>query len=194
MNWLDAVLVIILLVSVITSFRKGLAREVIGLVSVVLAILMSIWFYGTAGAYLLRFVSSRAAANLAGFLAVFCVVMLLGSLVSWIVGKFLRVTGLSFFDHLLGAIFGVARGTLISVALIMGIMAFSPSGKAPASVVDSRMAPYVVTGARVFVAVAPHDLKEGFHQSYIQVKAAWSNALEKSIRTTPGAEKGQHEK
>ena len=115
MNWLDIVLVIVLAASVATSFRKGLTREAIGLAAVILGILLGIWFYGTAGAFLSRFVSSRAAANLAGFLAVFCGVLLLGSLVRWVVGKFLRVTGLSFFDHLLGAAFGAARGVLLAV-------------------------------------------------------------------------------
>lgn len=194
MNWLDAVLAIILVASVITSIRKGLSREVIGLVAVVLALLSGIWFYGTAGSFLLHYLSSRTAANLAGFLVVFCGVMLLGSVVSWVTGKFLRVTGLSFFDHLLGAAFGVARGVLIAVAVITGIMAFTPAGKAPASVVDSRMAPYVVTGARVFVAMAPHELKQGFRESYVQVKAAWGKALEKGARTAAGTDKGSHEK
>ncbi len=76
MNWLDVVLLLILAGSMFTSFRKGLSREIIGLVSVVLALLLGIWFYGTAGAFLLPYLSSRAAANFGGFLLVFCGVML----------------------------------------------------------------------------------------------------------------------
>ena len=48
----------------------------------------------------------RRSANFAGFLLVFFGVMLLGGLVGHVVGRFLRVTGLSFFDHALGAGFG----------------------------------------------------------------------------------------
>src|ERR1035438_6826295 len=125
MNWLDIVLLLILAWSIATSFRKGLTREVLGLASVVVAFLLALWFYGTAGAYLTPYVSSRSLANLAGFLAVFAAVMLLGSLVGFIVGKFLRVTGLSIVDHALGAAFGALRGTLIAIVLIMAIMAFS---------------------------------------------------------------------
>jgi membrane protein required for colicin V production len=43
MNWLDIVLLLILVVSVFTSFRKGLSRELIGLVSVVLGLLLGAW-------------------------------------------------------------------------------------------------------------------------------------------------------
>ena len=45
MNWLDLVLLLIVAASVYMSFRKGLSREIIGLVSVVLALLLGIWFY-----------------------------------------------------------------------------------------------------------------------------------------------------
>jgi membrane protein required for colicin V production len=182
MNWLDVVVLAILAASVVLSFRKGLAREVIGLASVVLAILLGIWFYGTAGSFLLPYLSSRGLANFAGFLLVFGGVMLVGHLVSYTVGKFLKVTGLSIFNHLLGAVFGGVRGLLISVALIMAIMAFSQGDKPPSSVVNSRTAPYVVDAARAVAALAPHELKDGFRKTYDQVKTAWGKALGEGIR------------
>jgi membrane protein required for colicin V production len=192
MNWLDIVLAIILIYSVVLSFRKGLTREVVGLVSVVLALLLGIWFYGAAGSFLLPYVSSRMAANFAGFFIVFCGVMLAGGLVSFAIGKFLKVTGLSIFDHALGAAFGVVRGVLIAVALIMGILAFSPGQNPPDSVVHSRTAPYVIEAAHVLVKIAPHDLKEGFHRSYAQVKSSWASAVNSGVnRRPPEAEQGR---
>lgn len=194
MNWLDIVLAIILAASVASSFRKGLSREVIGLVSVVLALVLGIWFYGTVGAYLSPPISSHAAANFAGFCVVFCGVMLLGGLVSFTVGKFLRVTGLSIVDHALGAAFGLARGIVVAIALIMGMMAFSRSGNPPAAVVDSRLAPYVVDAARFFASMAPYELKDGFRKSYAQVRDAWSKALDKGIQSAPNGKKEKNER
>jgi membrane protein required for colicin V production len=194
MNWLDAVLILIIGVSVLTCFRKGLSREVIGLVAVVLGLLFGIWFYGAAGSLVLPYLSSRSAANLAGFFLVFFGVILLGSVVSYVVGRFLRVTGLSILDHVLGALFGVVRGMLVAVALIMGIMAFSPASQPPKSVVESRLAPYVVDTARVVVSMAPHELREGFRKTYAQVRTAWDDALKRGIRSVPNTEKGEHER
>jgi membrane protein required for colicin V production len=174
MNWLDAVLAIIMLASVLSSFRKGLSREVIGLVSVCLALLLGIWLYGLAAGYLLRYVNSRQAANFAGFAVVFCGVLLIGSLFSLTVGKILRISGFSFIDHLLGLVFGLVRGLLIGVALITGIMAFSPGDRPPAEVVRSRMAPYMLKGSRMVAAMAPHELKEGFRKSYARVQSEWA--------------------
>ena len=192
MNWLDAVLLIILAWSVVTAFRKGFTREIIGVISVIAGLLIGAWFYGTPAAYLLPYVSSRAAANFAGFLLVLCGVLLLGAVVSTLVRKFLRLTGLSFFDRILGAAFGLLRGGLIGVALVTGMMAFSPPDHPPAAVVGSRVAPYVVDGARVVVTVAPHELKSGFHHTYEQVRTAWRAALDQSNRN--GTEKRSNEK
>jgi membrane protein required for colicin V production len=194
MNWLDIVLVLIVLASVVTSFRKGFSREIIGMVAVVLALVLAVWFYGTAGALFGSYLSSPAAAHFAGFLVVFLGVLLLGALVSAIVGKFLRITGLSIFDHLLGAGFGLVRGVLIAVALITGLMAFSSSGRPPASVVQSRTAPYVIDGARVVASIAPHELREGFRKTYAQVKSAWEKTFEDGVRKLPGQEKRANER
>lgn len=187
MNWLDAVLLVILAISVLTSFRKGLSREIIGLVAVLLALIFGIWFYGSAGSLVLPYLSSRATANFVGFFVVFFGTILLGSIVSHIVGRFLRVTGLSIVDHALGAAFGLVRGTLVAVALLMGIMAFTPGEQPPESVVQSKIAPYAVNAARVIVSVAPNDLREGFRKSYAQVKTAWAKAVN-------GNAKGEHER
>jgi membrane protein required for colicin V production len=191
MNWLDAVLAIIVLASVAASFRKGLSREIIGLASVVLGLVLGSWFYGNVASYLVQYLSSRALANFAGFLIVFCGVVLVGGLVSAIVGKFLKVTGLSFFDHLLGAAFGIVRGVLIAAAVIMAVLAFAPGDPPPQAVVNSRLAPYAASTARIFVAMAPRELKDGFQKTYAEASEAWKRALEERTHKAPGTDKGQ---
>ena len=71
MNWLDIVLALILAASIAAGFHRGLSRQIIGLVSVVLALLLGIWFYGNVGYYLLPYASSRTLANAGGFAVVF---------------------------------------------------------------------------------------------------------------------------
>ena len=191
MNWLDFVLALILIASGVAGLRCGFSRQIIGLISGVLALLLGIWFYGTVGYYLLPYASSRTLANAGGFAVVFCGVLLLGALVSYVAGRFLAVTGLSVFDHLLGAGFGLLRGLVFAIAIIMGVMAFSRGEKPPEAIVQSRLAPYVVDAARAVVSMAPRDLREGFRRTYAQVKTAWNQALEKGVHKLPngGAEK-----
>lgn len=174
MNWLDYVLIAILLISALFSVRKGFSREIIGLAAALLALVLGMWFYGLAGAWLIPYVSSPRIANLAGFLLVVSGVLLLGWIVGWIVSRFLRTIGLSFFDRLLGAAFGLLRGLIIAIALLTAYMAFGPevdSKTVSDSLLHSRTAPYVLDASRAFVAVAPMELKAGFLRQYALVKS-----------------------
>jgi hypothetical protein len=74
----------------------------------------------------------------------------------------------------LGAAFGLVRGLLITITLITACMAFGPqlnSATVSASVAHSRIAPYVLDASRMFVAIAPMELKANFHRQYAQVKS-----------------------
>jgi membrane protein required for colicin V production len=174
MNWLDYVLIAILLISALMSMRKGFSREIIGLAAALLALVLGMWFYGLAGSWLIPYVSSPRIANLAGFLLVILAVMLLGWLLGWIVSRFLRTIGLSFFDRLLGAVFGLLRGLVIAIALLTAYMAFGPevdSKMVSESLLHSRTAPYILDASRAFVAIAPMELKAGFLRQYALVKS-----------------------
>jgi membrane protein required for colicin V production len=194
MNWLDLVLGIILLVCIVNGFRRGFSRQIIGLVSGVLALLLGIWFYGIPGAWFATYLSSPALASAAGFALIFIGVLGVGGAVSAVVHRFLNFTGLSIFDHALGAGFGLARGALIAIAIVMGTMAFLRTDKPPRAIVESRLAPYVVDAARLVASMAPHDVKDGFRKTYAQVKSAWNHALEKGIHSSPGGENKKHDR
>jgi len=187
-NWLDAVLILLLAFSIWRSFAKGLTREVIRLLSVVVGIFLGTWLYSSVGEWIEPRVHSRGTANFCGFLVVFLGVMLLGSLAGRIVSRLLKVTGLSFFDRLLGAVFGILRGTIVAAGLVMAILAFAPGAKAgtpPDAVASSRLAPLVIGAARMFVAAAPKEMKDGFRKSYEQVKSRWDDRLKKGIPKVP---------
>jgi membrane protein required for colicin V production len=173
-NWLDYFLLAILLASALLSARKGFSREIVGLAAALCALLLGMWFYGLAGSFLIPYVSSTRLANLIGFLLVVFAVLLLGWMFGWILNRFLRTIGLSFFDRLLGAAFGLVRGLLIAIALLTAYMAFGPqidSKTVSVSVLHSRIAPYVLDASHVFVALAPMELKSSFLKQYAQVKS-----------------------
>jgi len=173
-NWLDILLVIVLAFSTLHSLRRGFSREVVGLAAALAALVLGMWFYGLAGSFIAPYVGSPRTANLLGFIMVVAAVMIAGGILGWIVGRFIRTIGLSFFDRLLGAGFGFVKGLLITIAILTAFMAFGPrsgSSPTPAAVVHSRIAPWIVEASRVFVAVAPMDLKQNFQERYLEVVA-----------------------
>jgi membrane protein required for colicin V production len=128
---------------------------------------------------LLPYVSSPQIANFIGFFIVFTGCVVAGIVVSAIIRRFMKTVGLSWFDRLLGAVFGLVRGTLLCLAVITALVAFAPAvapGSVPSAVAGSRIAPYVVTGANFLVAVAPRELKDSFHVHYAQLKSFWEQA------------------
>jgi membrane protein required for colicin V production len=191
MNWLDIVILILVVGSMVGSAWKGFSREVAGLVSSIAALVLALWFYGSAGDFFLPYTSTKAVASFLGFLVIFLGVLLAGAMVGWIVNRFLQSTGLTWLDRLLGAAFGVLRGLLFATALVMILMAFTPGpleNVPPRSVVESRFAPYVLEGSRVVVALAPHEVKTGFRRSYDRVKEIWQSAVRKRVRDVPAQE------
>jgi membrane protein required for colicin V production len=190
MNWLDLLLIVILALSIATSFAKGLTREIVGLVASVAALLCGIWLYRMAGAAVRPYVGSREVANLIGFILIVVAVIVLGLMVSWLIGKMWKAIGLSWLDRLLGAGFGVARGVVVSIALITAIVAFAPGTDStpPKAVVDSRIAPYIIDAAHVVTMAAPKELRDGFARRYNQVKQIWEDALKHGGRRLPESE------
>ena len=174
MNWLDIVLIVVLSFSTLHSLRRGFSREIVGLAASLAALVLGMWFYGIAGSYLSRYVSSVRTANLLGFFLVVGAVLGVGALIAWIVSRFIRTIGLSFFDRLLGAGFGLLRGLLITISILTAFMAFGPRSdgdSTPAAVLHSQIAPYILEASRWFVAIAPMDLKQNFRQRYSQVES-----------------------
>jgi membrane protein required for colicin V production len=178
MNWLDYVLIAILGYSVVQSFRRGFSREIISLIAAVAALVLGMWFYADAGALLKHWITSDRARNLVGFLLVVFAVLLAGSLVGATVRRFVKAVGLSFFDRLLGACFGLIRGALIAVALLTAYVAFGPrsdSRTAPFAVVHSQIAPYLMKASSVFVDAAPAELKRNFDEVYDEARTEIRN-------------------
>lgn len=180
MNWLDWVLIVCLAASALQSFRRGFTREIIGLCAAVAAFALGMWFYGTAGSFVRPWVSSDRVASLLGFVIIVVTVLLLGAIIGRIVRGFVKAVGLSFFDRLLGAAFGVIRGALVAAALLTAYMAFGPgalsSGSSsakettPTAVVHSLIAPYLMEASRIFVHAAPTELKREFRAAYDEMK------------------------
>jgi membrane protein required for colicin V production len=191
MNWLDLVLVVLVVSSVASAFSKGLVREAIGMAAAFIGLLCGAWFYRLAAEIVLPYVGSQQAANLCGFLLIFLGALVLGWMISMVVGMMVKAVGLSWLDRLLGAGFGGVRGILVCVAVITAIVAFAPGSDRktpPRSVVDSKVAPYMIDAAHVLTMAAPRELRDEFGRRYDQVKRIWEDAVKYGIRRAPESE------
>ena len=190
MNWLDIVLLVVMVASVAGGVAKGFSRQVVGLFSAIIAFVCGLWFYGTVGAVFAPYVSSKSISNLLGFFLVFFGIIILGGLIGVALSKLLKWAGLSWADRLLGLVFGALRGLVIGIVLVMILTAFAPiasSDSAPRSIVDSRLAPYVIGTANVLASLAPRELKDEFRKRYEEVNKLWDDVVkkQKEVRELP---------
>jgi membrane protein required for colicin V production len=167
MNWLDILLGVILLVSVLGGLRKGFSREIIGLAAALIGLLLASQFYRMAGQPLKPYIPQESLSSVAGFLIIFFAVLIAGSIVSSIVRKILKTAGLSSVDRLLGAFYGLVRGSLIALAIIIGLSTFTSSQ----AVVQSRMAPYLIEASGLVAKVAPRGFESRFQHEYEKLKS-----------------------
>jgi len=168
---LDWVLLAIMLLSVVFSILKGFTRELISLGAAIWGIILACWFYRLPAAWLAPYVRTPEIASLTGFFAVLLACMIGGGVLSKLAGKVVDKSGLRWFDRLLGAAFGMVRGLLLCLALLLGLAIF-PLGGEPMA--NSRLAPYLVQGARLIVLIAPRDLRARFQDGLHRAQKIWS--------------------
>lgn len=184
MNWLDIVLGLIFAASIAAGVSRGFTRTVLGLVAFVFGLLLACWFYGTAGSMFLDYVSHRMIANFLGFVTVYALVGIVAALAGWLLVKFYKTVGLNWLDRLLGGGIGLVRGFIIGTVLVMALMGFTRTPP-PESVVNSRLAPYMVDGARVISWIAPRELRDVVGQSYTKALEIWKKQVQERLRSLP---------
>jgi len=179
-NWLDYVLVGLAAGFAVEGLVRGFTRQVIGLAATLVAVLLACWFYGTAGAYLIPYVSHKGVASFLGFLFIFIGVQAAGALIGWLLSKMLKTVGLSWMDRLLGVGFGALKGALIGVVLVVALSSFTIKPM-PDAVADSRFAPGMVEAGRLLAALTPKEMKDGFDKSYSNLKKFWDERIRPEI-------------
>jgi membrane protein required for colicin V production len=167
MNLFDCLLIAMLAYSTIMAFVRGIILELFSLGGLIAGLLLASWNYNHIAAYFERIITNSATAQILAFLFIVIVVMVLSTLLGRALNRTAHAIGLGFFDRLLGAVFGFARGCLFGVAILMAIAAFLPHS---AWAENSRLSPYFLAGVHAVSFVVPHDLQQQILNGAEQLK------------------------
>jgi membrane protein required for colicin V production len=118
---LDWIFVAVLLASMLMGAWRGLIYEVLSLAGWVVAFLVAQWFATDAAAWLPLEGAQETVRYAAGFILVFVVALFACGFLAWLGKKLVEAVGLRPVDRTLGAAFGVLRGLV--VLLVMVVMA-----------------------------------------------------------------------
>jgi len=186
-NWIDLILAVLMIVSVVSGLRLGFARTAIGLLSSILALVFGLHYYRAVAVSLRPHISQSVAADLAGFLIVFLGITILGEVVTGMLARLIRSTDLVWLDRSLGGAFGVVRGFLFGAIVIWAMMAFLPVE--PKLVLSqSRLAPCVMDAARRVADASPDEVKRTFRQSYRDLNRVLPEKIKERLPNAPSGQ------
>lgn len=106
-------------ISVLLSIMRGFVREILALVSWVVAFIVAKLYTMELVPLLPEAIPSEALKLLAAFLILFLATLLLCSLLAIALSQIFKKVGLGWADRGLGALFGVLRGVLIVATLVL---------------------------------------------------------------------------
>lgn len=119
MTGFDFVVLAILLASMVVSMMRGLVREVLSLTAFAAAFVAAIWWGPWLYEALTPYIEMGLLRMAVGYLGVFVGVLLVVGTINLALGSLIKSTGLAPADRGLGAVFGLARGLLIIMILIV---------------------------------------------------------------------------
>jgi len=162
LNWLDIILLAILIITFILGIMKGLIRQIIGIAAVIIGLILAVYNYPYVSEFYMDLVSNKVVSQLLGFFTVFIAVLLVGWLISYLLSK-LMIGPLKFVNHVLGGVLGLLKGILIAGVIVFALLVFPVDKRA---LRHSELAPYCFKITEAIYYLIPESLKQDFKKAY----------------------------
>ncbi|MCO4784608.1 CvpA family protein [Marinomonas atlantica] len=140
---LDWLIIAVVVLSSLLSLKRGFIKEVMSLITWVVAFVVSVKFTTPLQSLLIDQVQNDQIRYIVAFIGLFVVTLVIGALVSLVLGSLVHATGLSSTDRVIGMLFGFVRGALIVVAFI-SLLSLSPAVEKSDMWKSSQLVPQLV--------------------------------------------------
>jgi len=119
MEYSDYAVLGIIAVSTLVGVFRGFVKEAFSLAVWAAAFLVAFHYSGALALQLESQIALPSARTALAFSGLFLLVLLLGGLLTFLVGKLVETTGLSGTDRLLGGVFGSIRGLFLVIVMLL---------------------------------------------------------------------------
>jgi membrane protein required for colicin V production len=130
MEYVDYAVLGIIAISILVGVLRGFITEAFSLAVWAAAFLVAFQYSGALALQLESYIELPSARTSLAFAGLFLSVLLVGGLITFLVGKLVEKTGLSGTDRLLGGVFGSIRG-LVLVLVMMLVAGLTPVPQDP---------------------------------------------------------------
>jgi membrane protein required for colicin V production len=123
MPFLDILIAIVVVISLIVGLVRGFVKEVLSIIGWIAAAWLAFTFGSNAGELIHQYVELPAEAfrTSAGFISVFVVSLFVFSVVNWLIAKILSKAPIKGIDRFLGMLFGAVRAVaVIAIVIVIG--------------------------------------------------------------------------
>jgi membrane protein required for colicin V production len=165
MNWIDLIIVVLVILSVISGFTNGLVKEVASLVGLILGIWGAIKFSGFTAAKLYEwFDMSGQYVGIIAFIVTFCAIVICIHFIGVVADKVVNVVQLGFLNRLLGMVFGAIKNILILSVIFSVLNAIDARHHfLPKSVEESKLyKPVSDIVPAIFPVIGEGNFKQSF--------------------------------
>lgn len=114
----DWLILAVILVSTLISLKRGFVKEALSLATLVISVVVARLFGQQVSSLLVDYISVPSIRLMVAYSALFIATMSVGGMINHLISHVVEMTGLSGTDRLLGMIFGLARGGLITIVAV----------------------------------------------------------------------------
>lgn len=122
----DWVIIAILGISMLMSIRRGFVKEALSLATWIAAVVVARLFAGHLSVLLEGQIETASLRLGASYLILFVGTLVVGGVVNFVMGEFVKLTGLTSTDRFLGLFFGLARGSLVVLLVVAALHYLAP--------------------------------------------------------------------
>ena len=159
MNGFDLAVLGVIALSAIFAFARGLVREALSIVAWIGAALTTLYGFNHVYAIVIRFVTTPLLADLIAGAGLFVISLIVLTILTGYLARFVQSSALSPIDRTLGLIFGLARGAfLVSLAYLVLDISL-PQNDRPGWIKQAKSEPFLAQGAELLRSALPESLQ-----------------------------------
>lgn len=98
---------------------RGLIKEALSVVNWIIAVLIAVTFRDPLASLLVNQIETPSLRQIVAFSSLFIATLMVGALVNYLISELVKMTGLSSTDRILGMVFGLLRGFVVVMAILL---------------------------------------------------------------------------
>ena len=153
MNWLDIVIVVIVIISTFAGLRSGLIKMAVSLAGLIVGVMLAGHYYLLLAGKL-TFISQANIAQAVAFAIILIVVLIIAAVIAAILTSIISAVMLGWLNRIGGAVFGFVLGAIFFAALLALWVKFPSSA---ATIKGSSLAAVLLHHFPVVLALLPEE-------------------------------------